>query len=310
MYEDQPKEPKTPKHHQVGDEESQKKYIEQKQKEREENKKDQAEKEKKHTAEQTNNENNGESKIDQSAPRHSMDIDILDQPVEQVVKVVPSTSTEKATDDTPLLKNDEEMGITEIKPNHAEINLFENENGAKETKVETHAEEEEEEEEGEEDELGYYNGLIWLTIITAVIAVLSEAISDSIQEAADSAGISGIFIAAILLPIVGNAAEHGGAVVFAMKGKLNLTLGVAIGSSTQIALFVLPLLVIIGWMINRELDMSFGGYETGTIFLTIIATTFAIKDGTSNWLIGAALISAYVIISIGFLAHIDDRLDS
>lgn len=81
---------------------------------------------------------------------------------------------------------------------------------------ETQAAAQEDDEEEEEDVLGFNNALIWLAIITALIAVLSEAISDSIQDAANDAGVSGIFLAAILLPIVGNAAEHAG------KQKLSL----------------------------------------------------------------------------------------
>lgn len=184
--------------------------------------------------------------------------------------------------------------------------------------------------EEEEDLLGFWNALIWLAAITALIAVLSDAISDSIQNAADEAGISGVFIAAILLPIVGNAAEHAGriisfyffnvfyslfflrigAIMFAWKGKVDLALGVAIGSSTQIALCVLPLLVILGWMMGKDLDLNFGGYEAVCVLLTVISVTFAIKDGQSNWLVGATLVAAYFIVAIGFWAHINEPLDS
>ncbi|RYH19733.1 hypothetical protein EON65_25630 [archaeon] len=167
-----------------------------------------------------------------------------------------------------------------------------------------------EEEEEEEDELGFHNALIWLTIITAFIAVLSEALSDSIQSAADDIGISAVFISAIVLPIVGNAAEHAGAIMFAWKGKVDLALGVAIGSSTQVALCVLPMLVIIGWMINKDLDMDFGAFEASTLFLSVVSVTFAIKDGKSNWLVGTALLTAYLIISVAFWAHKDEDLDS
>eukprot|EP01032_Pedospumella_encystans_P016814 gene16814-19166_t len=90
---------------------------------------------------------------------------------------------------------------------------------------------EEEDEDEDEDLLGFNNSIIWLAIITVFISILSDAISGSIEDAAGSMGISKVFIAAILLPIVGNAAEHAGAVIFAMKGKLDLSLGVAIGSS-------------------------------------------------------------------------------
>lgn len=167
-----------------------------------------------------------------------------------------------------------------------------------------------EDEEEEVDELGFANALIWLAVITALIAVLSEAISDSIQDAADSAGVSGVFIAAILLPIVGNAAEHAGAIMFAMKGKVDLTLGVAVGSSTQIALCVLPLLVIIGWMANKDLSLDFGGFEGSALFLSVVSVTFVLKDGSSNWLLGAALVGAYLIISVAFWTHLNEPLDS
>lgn len=163
--------------------------------------------------------------------------------------------------------------------------------------------------EEEEDLLGFHNALIWLAIMTVFIAILSDAISASIESAAGSMGISKVFIAAIILPIVGNAAEHAGAVMFAMKGKLDLSLGVAIGSSTQIALCVLPLLVIIGWCGKYDLSMNFGSFEAGTLLLSVISVTFAIKDGHSNWLLGLTLCMAYFIIAVGFWAHNNQELD-
>eukprot|EP01039_Chlorochromonas_danica_P009127 gene9127-10076_t len=171
-------------------------------------------------------------------------------------------------------------------------------------------EKKEEDEEEEEDELGFWNAIIWLGIITAFIAVLSDALSDSIQDAAESMGISGVFISAIILPIVGNAAEHAGAVMFAWKGKVDLALGVAVGSSTQVALCVLPLLVILGWMGGKDLDLDFGAFESSTLFVSVVSVTFAIKDGKSNWLVGAALLTAYLIIAVAFWAHTDEDLDS
>jgi Ca2+:H+ antiporter len=98
--------------------------------------------------------------------------------------------------------------------------------------------------------------------------------------------------------------------MFAYKGKVDLALGVAIGSSTQIALCVIPLLVILGWMMGKDLDLNFGTYEATTTLLTVIAVTFAIKDGRSNWLTGATLITAYIVISFGFWAHNNDSLSS
>jgi calcium/proton exchanger cax len=163
--------------------------------------------------------------------------------------------------------------------------------------------------EEEEDLLGFTNAIIWLGIITVFIAILSDAISASIEDAAGSMGISSVFIAAIILPIVGNAAEHAGAVMFAVKGKLDLSLGVAIGSSTQIALCVLPLLVILGWMGGYDLSLDFGGFEAGTLLLSVISVTFAIKDGHSNWLLGMTLVAMYIVIAIGFWAHDNEDLN-
>ena len=98
--------------------------------------------------------------------------------------------------------------------------------------------------------------------------------------------------------------------MFAWKGKVDLALGVAIGSSTQISLCVLPFLVILGWMMGKDLDLAFGSYESTCVLLTVVSVTFAIKDGTSNWLVGLTLVYAYLIISIGFWAHANDDLSS
>mmetsp|Transcript_17866 Transcript_17866/g.36084 ORF Transcript_17866/g.36084 Transcript_17866/m.36084 type:complete len:432 (+) Transcript_17866:202-1497(+) len=162
----------------------------------------------------------------------------------------------------------------------------------------------------EEDVLGMRNAIIWLGIITVLVALVSDAISATIENAAEGLGMSKVFIAAILLPIVGNAAEHAGAVMFAMKGKLDLSLGVAIGSSTQIALCVLPFMVLLGWMGGYDLSLDFGGFEAATLALSVISVTFAIKDGRSDWLLGLTLCVAYFVIALGFWAHSNDDLDT
>jgi Ca2+:H+ antiporter len=162
----------------------------------------------------------------------------------------------------------------------------------------------------EEDVLGLRNALIWLGIITLGIAIVSDAISSTIQNAAESMGMSKVFIAAILLPIVGNAAEHASAVMFAVKGKLDLALGVAIGSSTQISICVLPFLVIIAWIGGYDLSLNFGSFEAATLFLSVVCVTFAIKDGRSDWLLGVTLVAAYIVVALGFWAHNNEDLDA
>jgi Ca2+:H+ antiporter len=133
-------------------------------------------------------------------------------------------------------------------------------------------------------------------------------LSSTIENACQSIGLSSIFVAAILLPIVGNAAEHASAVMFAVKGKLDLTLGVAIGSSTQIALLVIPFTVILGWIWNKDMSLNFGVFESSCLFASVFIVTVAMQNGSSNWLLGVTLMLAYVFVSVGFLTHIDEKL--
>eukprot|EP01034_Spumella_vulgaris_P033484 gene33484-41324_t len=121
--------------------------------------------------------------------------------------------------------------------------------------------------------------------------------------------ISAVFLAAIVLPIVGNVAEHAILCAIIADGKLDLALGVAIGSSTQIALLVLPLLVIIGWIFSLDMSLNFGAFESISLLLSVVTVTFAIKDGKSNWLLGCGLMCVYVVICIGFWADSDDQLE-
>ncbi|KAH0852259.1 hypothetical protein HID58_094122 [Brassica napus] len=99
-------------------------------------------------------------------------------------------------------------------------------------------------------------------------------------------GLSVSFISIILLPIVGNAAEHAGAIIFAFKNKLDISLGVALGSATQIGLFVVPLTVIVAWILGINMDLNFNLLETGSLALSIIITAFTLQDGTSHYMKG------------------------
>ena len=128
---------------------------------------------------------------------------------------------------------------------------------------------------------------IALVLITVIVAICAEYLVDSIDVLVTRTGISKTFIGLILLPIVGNAAEHVTAVVVSYKGKMNLALGVAIGSSMQIALFLTPFLVILGWIIGQPMTLHFQGFETITFFLSVLVVNYLIQDGKSNYLEGA-----------------------
>lgn len=154
---------------------------------------------------------------------------------------------------------------------------------------------------GEEEdlEISRTTAILLLLISTALIAVCAEFMVDSISEViGDGSGVSEAFIGLIILPIVGNAAEHVTAVTVAMKNKMDLAIGVALGSSIQIALFVTPLVVILGWIMNKEMSLYFTLFETVSMFVSAFIVNFLVLDGRSNYLEGALLCSAYVIIAV------------
>ncbi|XP_047180884.1 vacuolar cation/proton exchanger 3 [Vigna umbellata] len=168
------------------------------------------------------------------------------------------------------------------------------------------AEDEDEDDSNGSDEqavIGLWSGIAWLIGMTVFIALLSEYVVDTIEDASDSWGLSVSFLSIILLPIVGNAAEHAGAVIFAFKNKLDISLGVALGSATQIAMFVVPLCVIVAWTMGVKMDLNFNILETGSVALAIIVTSFTLQDGTSHYLKGLVLLLCYIVIGACFFVQ-------
>lgn len=145
-----------------------------------------------------------------------------------------------------------------------------------------------------------------LVVITLFVAICAEFLVDSIDSIVADFGISKTFIGLILLPIVGNAAEHVTAVVVAWKDKMDLAIGVAIGSSLQIALFVTPFLVILGWIMGRDMTLHFETFETVAFFLSALVVTLLIQDGKSNYLEGLLCLGMYIIIALAFYVYPDD----
>ncbi|KAF2215339.1 hypothetical protein CERZMDRAFT_65652 [Cercospora zeae-maydis SCOH1-5] len=174
------------------------------------------------------------------------------------------------------------------------------------------AEQQEGEEGGEEQEpeiLGPIPATVCLVLVTVLVAVCAEYLVDSIDSIVASSGVSKTFIGLILLPIVGNAAEHVTAVVVAYKDKMDLAIGVAIGSSMQIALFVTPFLVILGWIIGQEMTLHFQGFETVVFFLSVLVVNYLIQDGKSNYLEGCMCLGTYIIIALAFWVYPEDAGD-
>jgi len=163
-------------------------------------------------------------------------------------------------------------------------------------------------EENEEDEppvLGLWGSVGWMVVITIFIAVISEFVVGAIEGAAEDLGIPILFMGTILLPIVGNAAEHAASIIFALKNKMDISLGIAVGSATQISLFVLPLCVVVGIILGQPMDLNFHIFETATLFITVIMVTMLLSNGESDWLKGILLLMAYLLISASFWLHAD-----
>ncbi|CEJ85075.1 Putative Calcium/proton exchanger [[Torrubiella] hemipterigena] len=156
-----------------------------------------------------------------------------------------------------------------------------------------------EEDEEEEPQLHFFVALATLAISTVIIALCAEAMVGSIDELTKESGMSKEFVGLILLPIVGNAAEHATAVTVAMKDKMDLAIGVAVGSSMQVSLFLIPLLVIIGWGMNQPyMDLSFDMFQVAVLFVAVLLVNYLIGDGKSHWLEGYLLICLYAIIAV------------
>jgi len=168
------------------------------------------------------------------------------------------------------------------------------------------AEQAAEDEDTDEPQMGPWAAGFVLVVVTIAVAICAEYLVDSIDSLVESAHISKTFIGLILLPIVGNAAEHVTAVVVALKDKMDLAMGVAIGSSMQIALLVTPFLVILGWIIDKPMTLHFETFETVVFFLSVLVVTYVIQDGKSNYLEGAMLLGLYFIIALAFLVYPDD----
>ncbi|NEQ48819.1 MAG: calcium/proton exchanger [Leptolyngbya sp. SIO3F4] len=153
----------------------------------------------------------------------------------------------------------------------------------------------------EEPNLGLWIGV--LLGATLIVAVESEWLVGSLEVATKQLGLSELFTGVILLPIIGNAAEHATAVTVALKNKMDLSLSVAVGSSMQIALFVAPVLVIAGWLTGQPMDLDFNNFELIAVAVSILIANSISSDGSSNWLEGTLLLATYTIIGLAFFFH-------
>jgi len=144
------------------------------------------------------------------------------------------------------------------------------------------------------------SALLLLLAVTAVTYLTAENLVNSINGLVEHSSVNKEWITLIVIPIISNAAEHTTAVVVASKGKFDLAMSVAVGSCIQIALFVIPFLVIVAWGLGKPLTLFFDPLETLCLFLSVLIVKFAIEDGRTHWMSGTALVAVYILIAICF----------
>lgn len=139
-----------------------------------------------------------------------------------------------------------------------------------------------------------------LLVSTAFVALMSELLVKSLEHAAETLGMTEVFVGVILVAIIGNAAEHSTAVLVALKNKIDLAMNIAVGSSLQVALFVAPILVFASYALGRPMDLHFSGFEVLAVVIAVFAVRFIASDGESNWMEGVQLVAVYVILAMAF----------
>ncbi|KAA8651019.1 hypothetical protein EYZ11_010033 [Aspergillus tanneri] len=161
-----------------------------------------------------------------------------------------------------------------------------------------------------EVQLGPWSATLVLILATLGVTVCSDSLVDSVDGIVEAWGISRAFIGLIIVPIVGNAGEFSTTVNAAMKGKMGLAIGVIVGSTLQIALFVTPFMVIWGWIIGRPMSLHFNTFEIAVFSLAVVMTNCLMRKGQSNYYEGFLLMGMYLILAIAFYVHPDQSVIS
>jgi Ca2+:H+ antiporter len=149
-------------------------------------------------------------------------------------------------------------------------------------------------------ELTRRNAIILLAVATALTAIAAEVLVGSIEHASSAMGLSDLFVGAVVVAIVGNAAEHFSAVLFARRDHMDLAVGIAMGSASQVALLVAPVAVIVSLVVGHPMALVFDHFELGAILIAVLGVCFLCLDGESNWFEGTLLLALYLIIAIIF----------
>lgn len=139
-----------------------------------------------------------------------------------------------------------------------------------------------------------------LAAAAVATGLVSELLVHAVDEAGASLGLGKVFMGVVVVALIGNAAEHSTAVLAAMKDRMDLALGIAMGSSMQIALFVAPVLVISGHVMGQPLGLEFTILEVAAVMLSVLAVGLLVQDGRTNWFEGVQLLAVYAILAVAF----------
>ncbi|POR39744.1 Vacuolar calcium ion transporter [Tolypocladium paradoxum] len=171
----------------------------------------------------------------------------------------------------------------------------------------THAElfvEEDKEDAG--DQLHAASSCVMLILATLGVASCSDCLVDSVDGFVEALGVSRSFIGLIIVPIVGNAGCFVGTIQWSRTNRINLAVSVIVGSTLQISLFVTPFLVVVGWVIGKDMSLQFDTFETIVLTLSTLVVNCLVRDGETNYFEGLLLIATYAIIAIAFFVHPDE----
>lgn len=161
-----------------------------------------------------------------------------------------------------------------------------------------------------EAQMSFRTGIVWLFVITLCISAMSDILVDTIDGFASKLEISEVFTSMVIVPFFSNVAEQVSAVLFAYRNEMDLCVGVTVGSAIQVALFVLPGCVLVGWMVDRSMTLFFGGYETCCLFFGVVTIAAVLQGGTTNWLVGMFCIGVYMMLATGFWFHNNEDLST
>jgi Ca2+:H+ antiporter len=139
-----------------------------------------------------------------------------------------------------------------------------------------------------------------LVVATVAIGFMSEMLVGEIEAVTKTIGLTELFVGVIVVAIVGNAAEHSTAILVARQNKMDLALTIAIGSSTQIALFVAPVLVFLSFVVGHPMSLVFNGLEIAAVIVSVIIVEMIASDGESNWFEGVQLLAVYLLLGVAF----------